>query len=192
MLIQRQLAQEVRARIEAYFTEAVMGRRGGSSEWGVAYDTYVNGHLVQEGGGDAPWTGYEDVLDEVREWCAGQNATHRLVWREVPEVDQEPERGLFRARWRCHTMPVVAMAHGPTLVPLRPPVNEEAVKRAKALLADCEAGRVVEFFYGAVCADGSGITAMTATADQHRRLGVAGRLVYRMNQLMDKTAENSK
>jgi len=76
-----------------------------------------------------------------------------------------------------------------TVVPLRPPVNQEAVKRAKELLADCEAGRVVEFFYGAVCADGATRTTMMATDDQQRRLAAACRLVYRMNVMMDDTME---
>lgn len=80
----------------------------------------------------------------------------------------------------------------PVVVPLRPTVNAEAVARARDLLEACEAGRVVEFFYGAVLPDGSVQTLIMATDDQQRRLAAACRLLHRMNVMMDDTSREVK
>lgn len=80
----------------------------------------------------------------------------------------------------------------PTIVPLRPAVNSEAVERARELLAACEAGRIAEFFYGAVLPDGSTQTFLMTTNDQQRRLAAACRLVYRMNVMMDDTMKEDR
>lgn len=78
------------------------------------------------------------------------------------------------------------MTDAPKIVPLRPAVKAEAVEYARELLAMCEAGQIVEFYWAGVAPDGSTFSRYTGTTDTQRRLASVYRLAHRLNIQMDR------
>ena len=80
------------------------------------------------------------------------------------------------------------MTFKPQMVPLKPEVNDEAVRRARQLVEACEAGEIIEFHYCAVRRDRSVETLIMVTDDQMRRIAAVSRLLHRLQLMCDASA----
>lgn len=61
----------------------------------------------------------------------------------------------------------------------------EVVERLQELLAQAEAGEIVDLTFAAAMVDGAVITGFTHTDDAHRRLSGVSRLLHRLHLIMD-------
>jgi len=66
--------------------------------------------------------------------------------------------------------------------------RQEVVEMAKFILAEAEAGRLVDLSYAAALADGGIRTGYTGTDDAPRRLAGVSRLLHRLHATMDEQA----